>query len=235
MGLVIDDRGYSQGFAPGKALEVRTNRRSDLILKKMAIRQDTTILEIGCGRGEMSYLVAKKTNAELLGVDLCVPFIEEARKKHSLPNLKFEVLDFNKPKILMGQQFDYIIGNGILHHLYYNIENGLKNMRTLLKNNGKIIFMEPNLKNPYIYAIFTYPSLRKKAKLEPDEMAFTRIFIRNKLETCGFSQIEVEYRDFLLPNTPDILIKPFIMFGNFAESMPVLKQLAQSLFIIAAK
>ena len=235
MRSVLDDRGYSQGFKPGKALQVRTERRCNLIVNEMNIRRDTTILEIGCGRGEMAYTIAQKTNAALLGVDLCVPFIEEAKRKYPLDNLNFEVMDFNNPEILNGGKFDYIIGNGILHHLYYNLNEALKNIRLLLKENGKIIFMEPNLKNPYCYLIFTYPYFRKKAKLEPGEMAFTRKFIGKKLEESGFSKIKAGYRDFLVPGIPGIFINPSIIIGNLAESLPGINNLAQSLFIIADK
>ena len=39
---------------------------------------------------------------------------------------------------------------------------------------GRIIFLEPNLHNPYVYLIFSRPKLRQRARLEPDEMAFSR-------------------------------------------------------------
>ena len=81
----------------------------------------------------------------------------------------------------------------------------------LLKDKGKIIFLEPNLFNPYIYLIFSYESLRKKAHLEPDEMAFSKPFIVEKLKKAGFSNIQVEYRDFLLPGIPESLVKPSIV------------------------
>ena len=47
--------------------------------------------------------------------------VEEAKEKHQFPNLSFDVLNFNSPETLQGKKFDYIIGNGILHHLYYNM------------------------------------------------------------------------------------------------------------------
>ena len=131
-----------------------------------------------------------------------------------------------------NEKFDYIVGNGILHHLYYNLEESLINLKKLLKPNGKIVFIEPNLYNPYVAAIFSIPYLREKTFLEPDEMAFTRGFIKEKCKSAGFKNIQVEIKDFLLPNTSDRLIKPLIIIGDILEKTP-LTLIAQSLFITA--
>lgn len=235
MASLTDDRGYNQMFAPSKAMEVRSKRRCDMIVSEMEIKPDTCILEIGCGTGEIANFVALKTKAQVIGTDICVPFIEQARKMHNLPNLSFDVLNFNEPETLKGKKFDYIIGNGILHHLYYHLDEALVNIRFLLKEGGKLIFLEPNLINPYCYFIFSFPFLRKKAKLEPDEMAFTRNFIKKKLKEAGYSSSHVEYKDFLLPFIPGPLIKPVIAIGDVIEKIPGLNRMTQSIFIVGNK
>lgn len=193
-----------------------------------------SVLEIGCGRGENSVMLAERTGMSVLGTDLCVSFIERAKQNNILSNLKFEVLDFNSPDSFLGKQFDYIVGNGILHHLYYNLDTALKNMKNLLKAGGKLIFMEPNLKNPYIYFIFSYNVFRQAANLEPAEMAFTKNFSKRKLELAGFNNIKIEYKDFLLPGVPDWAINPSLHLGAFLEKTP-LRIVSQSLGISAEK
>lgn len=235
MASIKDDRGYNQGFAPSKALSIRTERRCKMMIDEMTILPGTDILEIGCGTGEISNHLASITKANILGTDLCLPFIEEAKKNYNLPNLSFDVLNFNEPEKLQGKQFDYIVGNGILHHLYHNLDEALKNIHFLLKENGKMIFLEPNLKNPYCYVIFSFPYFRKLAHLEPDEMAFTRRFIEKKLKTAGFSKIKVTYKDFLLPVIPSILIKPVIFCGDIVEKIYGFNRMTQSLFIVSSK
>lgn len=235
MTSLTDDRGYNQMFAPSKAMTIRSKRRCDMIVSVMDIKSDTCILEIGCGTGEIAHFVAEKTKAQVIGTDLCVPFIEQAKEKHILPNLSFEVLNFNDPDSLKGKKFDYIIGNGILHHLYFHLDEALINIRSLLKEDGKMIFLEPNLINPYCYLIFTYPYFRKKAKLEPDEMAFTRNFIKNKLTKAGYTSIDVKYKDFLLPIIPGFLINLVIFIGDIVEKIPLLNRMTQSIFIVGKK
>jgi hypothetical protein len=102
----------------------------------------------------------------------------------------------------------------------------------LLNLHGKIIFMEPNIYNPYVAAIFKNRGLRKWAHLEPDEMAFSKAFICRKLRTAGFENIKVKYRDFLLPGTPKWLIGSSVTIGNILEKTP-LKAISQSILISA--
>lgn len=235
MASLKDDRGYNQMFAPSKAMQVRSERRSDMLISEMNLATNSTILEIGCGTGEIADYIASKVSAHVIGTDICVPFIEEANKNYKRSNLSFEVLDFNKPDSLEGKKFDYIVGNGILHHLYYHLDEALVNIRFLLKDGGKLIFLEPNLINPYCYLIFSFPYFRKKANLEPDEMAFTKTFIMEKLEKAGYSSSHVTYKDFLLPVIPDALIKPVIAIGDVVEKIPLLNKVTQSIFIVGEK
>lgn len=239
MTSIQDDRGYNQGFKPSKALQVRTERRCEYMISKMNFEKKVRILEIGCGTGELSYLLAKKTGSHVLGIDLCKTFIQCAKKKYLLNNLQYEILDFNHSEslfnIMKNNKFDYIVGNGILHHLYYNIYESLKSIYYLLNNNGRIVFLEPNIFNPYCYLIFNLFPFRKLAKLEPEEMAFSKRYITKKLVEAGFNNIEVEYKDFLLPGTPSFLINPVITIGGIAEKVPFFNKISQSIYISASK
>ncbi|MFN8287767.1 MAG: methyltransferase domain-containing protein [Chitinophagales bacterium] len=232
---IKDDRGYNQVWGDSKSTRIRAERRCDYMISQMQVSPDKNIMEIGCGTGSNAFMLAHKTGMKVLGTDLCVPFVEDARKKFQLPGLRYDVLDFNKAEDFKGETFDYIIGNGILHHLYHQLDSAFTNMLRLLKPGGKIIFLEPNLYNPYVYAIFSYPSLRVKAHLEPDEMAFSKSWVSEKLRNTGYQNIKVEYKDFLLPGIPDFLITPSVVIGNVLEKIPGVKAVSQSIFISATK
>lgn len=233
MSSILDDRGFNQGFELVKSTEIRMRRRADYMISKMTVGQGKSVLEIGCGTGEVSYWIAEKTGMQVLGTDLCIPFVEEANQKLVLPNLGFEVLDFNKPDQVKGRKFDYIVGNGILHHLFQNLDNALLTLSSLLKEGGKIIFLEPNIYNPYCAVIFNWA--RNWANLEPDEMAFSKNYITQKLMKSGFTKVEVQYKDFLLPGIPDALIQPSIKIGDILEKTPLVKMVSQSIYISASK
>ncbi len=207
-----------------------------MISKMNTQKENLSVLEIGCGTGEgIAYLV-EKLHCRGVGLDLSEKFLSMASERYQMPNLAFIQANFNDEAVinqtLNNEKFDYIVGNGILHHLYYHLDESLVNLKKLLKPAGKIIFIEPNLYNPYVAAIFSIPYLRKKTFLEPDEMAFSRAFITKKCEQAGYKNIQVEIKDFLLPNTPEGLIDPLIKLGNVLEKTP-LTLIAQSLFICA--
>ena len=233
MRSVRDESGYNQGWTGGLSLRIRTERRCDLMISQMEPAASRTVLEIGCGRGELARLLGAKTGMRVLGVDVSKTFVAEARANTVEDNVQFDVLDFTQPEDMIGRKFDYVVGNGILHHLYYDVASSLASMRGLLLDGGRIVFLEPNLHNPYVYSIFTRPRLRKLARLEPDEMAFSRKYAVGFLGDAGFTDITVEYRDFLVPGVPDWLIRPIVAAGGVAERTPGLKHMAQSLFIAA--
>jgi SAM-dependent methyltransferase len=233
MHSVRDERGFNQGWSGGLATQTRFTRRCELIISKMAPSPGQKILEIGCGRGEMSCYLAERTGMQVLGIDLSERFIQEASAGTENLNVRFEVLDFTKPEQILDHRFDYVVGNGILHHLYFNLEDSLQAIKRLLVENGRVMFLEPNLHNPYVFLIFKQPRLHRLARLEPDEMAFSRHFAIKRFHEAGFSDVNVEYRDFLLPGIAPSLIRPSVNIGRFAEKTPGLKQLAQSIFVSA--
>jgi SAM-dependent methyltransferase len=230
---VRDEGGYNQGWTGGLSTKIREERRAELMMSKMTPGPSRRVLEIGCGRGEIALHLAAKTGMQVLGVDRSESFVREANAKAVEANVGFEVLDFTRPDEILGRRFDYVVGNGILHHLYHDLPSSLESMRRLLVDDGRIVFLEPNLHNPYVFLIFSQPTLRRLAKLEPDEMAFSRRFAIEQLREAGFQEIEIDYRDFLIPGVPDWAIQPLVRFGALAERTPGLKHLAQSLFISA--
>ncbi len=242
MASIIDERGYNQSFQSSRAQTARLQRRAEAMVQEMQLpdapeeRALIHILEIGCGMGEMAAIIARLTGARVTGVDLSARFIGKAQARHRYPNLNFSVSDLTKEfPASATDRYHYIVGNGILHHLYHHLDTFFLVLQRWLAPGGQLIFWEPNLWNPYIFLIFSVPPLRRLAKLEPDEMAFTKRYISKKLSVAGFAPVQATTRDFLLPNTPDFLIKPTIKIGEWFEQTPGLRTLAQSVFIVATR
>ena len=233
MASIRDENGFNQGFKDSFSTRARYERRCDYMLSRMDSDSEKHVLEIGCGTGAMAYSIAKKSGMYVKGIDCSPNFIEKARVDYRYPKLTFDVVDFTKIHIEEHERFDYLVGNGILHHLFYQLEDCLRAIHDLLRPGGRIVFLEPNLFNPYIYLIFSYAPFRKLARLEPDEMAFSKSFIEGLLGKVGFVNIQVEYRDFLVPGIPKILVQPSIVIGDILERIPFARMLSQSIFISA--
>jgi len=235
MASIVDDRGYNQVFRPSPVMKLRTQRRVRAMLDEMNLQSCRRILELGCGTGEASHLIASQTAADVLGVDLCGSFIDTAQAQYKLPNLRFAVMDLLKEDLTgqVGGPFDAIVGNGILHHLRADLPTVLIRLKKLLAPNGCLIFWEPNLANPYVFLIFKNKVLRRVTRLEPEEMAFTRRELDRIFRGVGLTDVKSACRDFLVPNTPRPLIKLVVWVGAFLERIPCLSWLAQSVFIVA--
>ena len=235
MASLVDERGFNQGFKLTHAQAVRLHRRAGQIAAAMAgAAGNGRVLELGCGTGELAAELAQITGLRVTGVDLSPKFIAQAREAHRHPQLDFLVADLTREIPLSpDNRYDFIVGNGILHHLYYKLDAVLPRLAIWLRPGGRLIFWEPNLYNPYIFAIFKGSALRRWARLEPDEMAFSSGFIRRKLAGAGYSNISAIPRDYLLPNTPRRLVRLVAFLGDWLEKVPLVRTTAQSLFIVA--
>lgn len=77
-----------------------------------------TILDLGCGWGDVSAYFAKECGAYVTGIDVRPPHIEKAKNRHPHPNLQFFTKDIEKRSWDYGsEKFDIIICWGLLYHL----------------------------------------------------------------------------------------------------------------------
>src|SRR6185295_10503584 len=139
-----------------KSTDLRAERRSDYWLSQMEVAPDKSIMEIGCGSGFKAYNLALKSGMNVFATDIDPEEIELAKRDFQLPNLNFKVVDSTELGKTPVASFDYIVGNGILHHLYHHLDSALPNILRILKDNGKMIFIEPNIYNPFVHFIFSY-------------------------------------------------------------------------------
>lgn len=236
MPSIVDDRGFNQGFQWSPTQETRMRRRAEAILEALPARgAEQRVLEWGCGTGELAHFIAEGSRSDVTAADLCAPFIEQAVQRFGRERLTYKVADLasEEGRASLGAGWDAIVGNGILHHLVNHIGPALSSMRSMLRDGGRFVFWEPNLWNPYVFALFSFGPLRRLGKLEPDEMAFTPRWIAGHLREAGFKNIEVSFRDFLVPNLPEKLVPLVTRVGDVVEKVPVANRLAQSLFITA--
>jgi 2-polyprenyl-3-methyl-5-hydroxy-6-metoxy-1,4-benzoquinol methylase len=107
------------------------------------------VLDIGCGRGNLSFYLAQK-GAKVIGIDLSKNFINYCKDqlKDSNLNLDFIVMNAQIPDF-EDKTFDVIVGSRIIHHLP-DIESFFRECKRLLKKDGFVTFMEPLKKNPIV-------------------------------------------------------------------------------------
>jgi len=156
-----------------------------------------TVLEIGCGDGANAILLAK-LGAQVLGVDVSQASIELAEKRAALNGVRDSVRFVCSPLELVNlppNHFDAIVGVAILHHIIASLDLVLRRLAASAKPSGTFMFAEPINFNPTLRRIRL--SLPVHTEATPDERPLEK------------SDIDV-----IRHAIPDLLIRPFALFGR---------------------
>ncbi|MCL4416290.1 MAG: oligosaccharide flippase family protein [Actinobacteria bacterium] len=134
------------------------------LIKYFEIKKGASVLDIGCGRGEMA-LFAAKNGANVIGIDYskaAIKLANQLKKKQSdeIQNkMQFILMDSKQLKF-KDSTFDMVILTDVVEHLYPNeLDKLFKEMKRVLKNKGKIVIhTAPNkLFNNFFYKAYSYP------------------------------------------------------------------------------
>ena len=138
--LFLDsNRVYSCAYFKNEndSLETAQNNKIDHIIKKLNLKPNQRVLDIGSGWGSLAIEIAKKTQCEVLGITL-----SENQLKHSIQKTKemnienqvrFKLMDYRE----LNEKFDRIVSVGMFEHVgrkFY--KNYFRTVNKLLKEDG---------------------------------------------------------------------------------------------------
>jgi ubiquinone/menaquinone biosynthesis C-methylase UbiE len=209
--------------------KLRWKRRVNML--SSSLKEGDKVLELGCGTGYFTKELTR-LNIHTTAIDISPELLEEAKKKIKAENVSFQIQNAYQMNF-DNNQFDAVIGSSVLHHL--DVKKAISEIYRVLKPGGFVAFTEPNMMNPQIALQKNIPWLKRKLGDSPDETAFFRWKIYKLLKTASFGQIAVVPFDFLHPAIPPVFIKSISAIGKIAEHIPVLKEIAGSLYIKAIK
>jgi len=209
--------------------KVRWRRRVGMLTS--GILPGMKILELGCGTGYFTRELVK-TGAMITAIDISPDLLEIARNSISGENLVF-CLENAYAMSFPGNLFDRVVGSSVLHHL--EVRKALGEICRVLKPGGMVCFTEPNMMNPQIALQKNIPSIKRRMGDSPDETAFFRFFLQRQMNKTGFRDVQITPFDFLHPAVPEKLIGFIDRAGKAAERIPLVKEIAGSLYIRAGK
>jgi len=115
-----------------------------VILKLLGKIKGKKILDLACGQGYFSRILAKR-GAKVTGIDIADKLLKiaEDKEQNKAMGIKYYLQDSAKLKKLPLNYFDFIVSNVSFHDIK-NIEGTIKECSRVLKNNGKIFFSIPH-------------------------------------------------------------------------------------------
>jgi SAM-dependent methyltransferase len=117
------------------------------MMKEAGITKGMTVLDVGCGAGDVSLLLAQQVGSEgeVLGVDSNSEILETARARAQaagLTNVSF--IQGNIAELALETQFDAVVGRLILQHMHDPV-SVLSTLAGHVKPGGIVAFQEADL------------------------------------------------------------------------------------------
>jgi cyclopropane-fatty-acyl-phospholipid synthase len=118
--LFLDSKKqYSCGYFKNDndSLETAQNNKIEHIIKKLNLKSNQKILDIGSGWGTLAIEIAQKTQCEVLGITLSKNQLEYSNNKAKELNVEnqvqFKLLDYRE----LDEEFDRIVSVGMFEHV----------------------------------------------------------------------------------------------------------------------
>ncbi|NOY70710.1 MAG: ubiquinone/menaquinone biosynthesis methyltransferase [Deltaproteobacteria bacterium] len=177
----------------------------NMLIKLLPEKKASNCLDIACGTGDITFRLADKfSEGEIIGIDLNADMLEIAKLKNNYPNIKFELKDMNHMDF-EDNCFDVICGGYALRNSP-DLTFTLKEIKRIMKDNGKAVFLDFSKSNNAVMQRLTYFILAFWGSLwgiilhgNPDVYAYIaeslkyypdRIKLREMLKELGFKNIE---------------------------------------------
>ncbi|MBN2267436.1 MAG: class I SAM-dependent methyltransferase [Candidatus Babeliaceae bacterium] len=163
------------------------------IINKLPFKGNERVLDIGCGDGRLSALIASKiSNGNVIGIDSSENMIQTATQTfREVPNLSFihaRAEDFTT----VENSFDLIVSFFAFHWITDQLKV-LSTIHRLLKPNGVAIIKTAQGSNPAFAEIFDSPRWQKQIHDTKEKWHGKNAKdYQQILSQCGFTKIEIE-------------------------------------------
>jgi len=121
---------------------------NDWILSLAEIQDGYKIFDVGCGTGKQVIDYGKKCGKTgiVVGADILIELLREAKSNAKNINAIFEITDLNNSVNWIDDTFDLVSSCFSIYYLD-DMESGILELRRILKPNGKILVVGPTENN----------------------------------------------------------------------------------------
>jgi SAM-dependent methyltransferase len=156
-----------------------------------AVGKSSQVLDIGCGSGFISNLLAyRHKNVQITALDFSdsLDYAKNFAKENSLHNIHYHKLDFFE--FVANKKFDCIISNGVLHHMP-RYKEAIAQINSLLDNDGRLIVGLYNFYGKLFKKIIPF-SYRNQLLYADQELVPFELTFKHKEVVDLFPSMELE-------------------------------------------
>jgi SAM-dependent methyltransferase len=175
---------------------------SNAVIERAAPRAGERVLDVGCGCGTTSLVIAGRVapGGSVVGVDISAPMIEEARGRAGGAAVTFEVADAAERRF--APDFDLLFSRfGVM--FFAEPAAAFGNLRTALASGGRMVFVcwRALRDNPWAFAPLTaardlLPPMEPPDPNAPGPFAFADSDrLRGILNEAGFRDVAIDAHD----------------------------------------
>jgi len=182
--------------------------------------EDISVLEIGCGTGELIGTIKGKKK---VGIDFSKGMIDQARQ--SFPNIEFHIMEAEN--IQLTQKFDLIVISNLINYVG-DVEQVFTQLHAVCHERTKVIVTYYNFIWQPLLKFAESIGIKRKT---PQQNWLSRQDVSNLLELSGFDVYRTSMRMLLPFNLP--LISFF--FNKYLQHIPIIRHLTLNLFTFAKR
>jgi ubiquinone/menaquinone biosynthesis C-methylase UbiE len=187
-------------------------------LCSLLIPENATVLEIGCGTGDLLSRVKAKKKA---GIDYSPIMIEIAKKKY--PDINF--IGMEAEKLEFNEKFDYVILSNLIGYIE-DIQKVFSEVKRVCHPHSKVIVTYYNFLWQPVFNMAVLLHLRMK---QPPQNWLSKQDIKNLLYLAGFDAFKEGERLLIPVNIP--VVSRF--FNKYLAKLPLLRKLCVTHYVIA--
>lgn len=111
------------------------------LISKLPVYPNPTCLDIGCGTGDLTFLLANKyQQSSIIGIDITRSMLDQARERNSASYVTFQHLDMCE--LPFESNSVDIVTSGYALHYAHSLSDALSEIHRVLKQGGIFAFLE---------------------------------------------------------------------------------------------
>lgn len=203
-----------------------SNERTTSAIDAIVEFRKKRVLDIGCGDGFFTEVLASLGASEIVAVDPSESAIKVA-KKRKLKNVKFQVANLYDMDPKIFGQFDVVVLRGVIHH----VSDAKLACQKACQFGSEVVGMEPNGANIILKII----EKTSKYHIEHEEKSYLPSTLDNFFESAGAVKVEGKMVNLVPIFSPNWLALSCKLVEPIVEAIPLLRLLGCGQYVFRYK